>query len=94
MGHIHENIKALRKQKGLSQKKMAESLEISESTYNRLENGEIDLAYQRHLTPIARIFEMEVVELFIFRNEKYIKMEKWQEIKNLYERLKGVFGTS
>ena len=89
MAQIHENIIALRRSKGLTQKTMADRLNISESTYNRLENGEIDLAYQRHLVPIAAVFDLEVVELFIYKNDNYIHIKDWQKMREAFEKIKG-----
>ncbi|NJO01879.1 MAG: helix-turn-helix transcriptional regulator [Bacteroidia bacterium] len=91
MGRIHENIVALRKQRGYTQKVMAEMLQISESTYNRLEKGEIDLAYQRHLVPIARVLEMEVEDLFMHKNSAYVKIPDLDKMRKAFEDLKQYF---
>ncbi len=91
MGRIHQNIIQLRKAQGHTQKSMSERLGISESTYNRLENGEIDLAYERHLVPIARVLDMEVEDLFLFRYEKYIAVRDMDRMRRAYQILKEYF---
>lgn len=70
---------------------MAEQLNISESTYNRLENGEIDLAYQRHLVPIAKVFDLEVEDLFMYQNERYIEVQTLKDIRQAFAKLKQYF---
>lgn len=91
VGKIHENIILLRKKKGYTQKIMADKLQISESTYNRLENQEIDLAYARHLLPIAKAFDMEVDDLFIFNNRKYVEVKEFTKMREAFKELKKYF---
>lgn len=61
---LHQNIKSLRKRHQLTQKEMAEQLNISERTYQRFENGEqkgINLIILEHL---CRILSITVEDLF------------------------------
>src|ERR1700748_2839458 len=43
---IHKRLQALRKQRGISQKEMAEKLHKSPSSYSRLEKGEIKITLE------------------------------------------------
>lgn len=59
---IHEKIRHLREQRRLRDEDMAERLHISQSTYSRLEKGEIKLDVER-LGKIAEIFGVPMEEL-------------------------------
>jgi DNA-binding XRE family transcriptional regulator len=87
LAKIHENIIIIRKQLGFTQKVMADKLGIAESTYNRIENNEIDLAYERHLLPIAQIFQMTVEDLFVYKSNKYTQVEELQKLKQILKNL-------
>jgi transcriptional regulator with XRE-family HTH domain len=52
-----------RKEKKISQHSMATQLNISQSYYNKLENGKIEISLKRALEVIS-IFEMDVIEFF------------------------------
>lgn len=66
---IHEKIRHLREQKKLRDEDMAERLGISQSTYSRLENGDIKMDVER-LQKIADVLEVPVEELF--KNEPVV----------------------
>jgi len=51
MDKYHENIRTIRRRKGLTQEEIAEAMHIQRSTYGRFERGETHL-----LTPNARRF--------------------------------------
>lgn len=55
-------IKSIRKSRGLTQVKMAEMLNISKSTYNRIEIGEVPI-YNDRLNEIARILGIPLFQL-------------------------------
>lgn len=59
---IHEKIRHLRELRRLRDEDMAERLGISQSTYSRLEKGEIKLDVER-LRKIAEILEVPVEDL-------------------------------
>lgn len=60
--HYIENIKSLRKSKGLSQKDMGECLGIAASNYNTIENGLAEITVSR-LYKIAEILEVSVSQI-------------------------------
>ncbi|MBX2974156.1 MAG: helix-turn-helix transcriptional regulator [Flavobacteriales bacterium] len=59
---IHEKIRHLREQKKLRDEDMAERLGISQSTYSRLEKGDIKMDVER-LQKIADVLEVPVEDL-------------------------------
>ena len=63
MEHVFSNIRKLREQKGLSQAYMAKKLGYkSPSTYNKLENGEIDITISK-IEKIAKILESNLPQI-------------------------------
>ncbi|MEN9460544.1 MAG: hypothetical protein RIS84_564 [Pseudomonadota bacterium] len=60
---LHEKIKLIRTVKGWSQEEVAERLSMSVNGYANIERGETDIHLSR-LEQIARIFEIELAELF------------------------------
>jgi transcriptional regulator with XRE-family HTH domain len=58
-----ENIKNIRKDKGLSQESVAYDLGIDYSTYGKIERGKIGLSVER-LDQIARILNVTVQDLY------------------------------
>jgi transcriptional regulator with XRE-family HTH domain len=95
MEKILENIKNLRKEKGLSQESVAFDLGIDYSTYGKLERGHISLSVER-MIEIAEILNVPLLDLFILpmetlhgknvflENEK-LKLDKELAIKTLTE---------
>ena len=61
---IGQKIKTLRKQKGLSQEQVADSLHISQPTYARIERGE-GCAWASYLEPISKFFDIKPEELLM-----------------------------
>lgn len=59
---IHKRLEALRKQKGFSQKEMADKLHKSPSSYNRMEKGDIKIALEE-LPGIAALLDCTVDDL-------------------------------
>jgi transcriptional regulator with XRE-family HTH domain len=63
MNRLIENIKNIRKDKGLSQESVAYDLGIDYSTYGKIERGRIGLSVER-LDQIARILNVTVQDLY------------------------------
>lgn len=59
---VGNKIRSLRKSKGMSQEHLADYLNISQSTYARIESGESN-SWASLIGPICNIFEIEPVEL-------------------------------
>ncbi|MFH6993136.1 helix-turn-helix transcriptional regulator [Flavobacterium sp. FlaQc-48] len=59
---VANKIKALRKNKNMSQEEMADYLEISQSAYARMETGESH-SWAIHILKICKIFEITPDEL-------------------------------
>lgn len=68
MLHLIQNIRTIRKQKGISQESVAYDLGIDYSTYGKIERGQIALTVDR-LEKIATILAVTVQELY-----------KWHEV--------------
>jgi len=66
---IHEKIRYLREQKKLRDEDMADRLGISQSTYSRLEKGDIKMDVER-LRKIAEVLEVPVEDLL--RNDSMV----------------------
>lgn len=60
---VNELIKELRKLKGLTQGRMAEQLEITQSTYGKIERGEVDISISK-LFKIFKAINIEPVSFF------------------------------
>ena len=96
---IIENIRAIRKNKGISHEAMAANLGISQATYTKLEQKETKLTVER-LYKIAEIFEMKVEDLLNIEpksfhqeiyNNKSVTAISQQQIENLYQENKEVY---
>jgi len=61
--HLIQNIRTIRKQKGISQESVAYDLGIDYSTYGKIERGQIALTVDR-LEKIATILGVTVEELY------------------------------
>ena len=95
---IGQKIKTLRKQKGLSQEQVADSLHISQPTYARIERGE-GCAWASYLEPISKFFDIKPEELLmqdkvIVNNNQQggngafiIHQELAQDMLNKYEKI-------
>lgn len=61
---IGNKLKDLRKQKGWSQEQVADYLNVSQSTYARIENGESH-SWASHLAKISEVFEIQPEDLIV-----------------------------
>ncbi|MDP5197981.1 helix-turn-helix transcriptional regulator [Flavobacterium sp. DG2-3] len=59
---VGDNLKVLRKSKNMSQEEAADHLQISQSTYARMERGE-STSWTIHFKKICQIFEISPEEL-------------------------------
>lgn len=74
MSNIHENIRAIRLEKGYGQESMAQKLEMSQGAYSNWERDARKLTYN-NLEKIADIFGCSVIDIITYPN-------KWAPIKN------------
>ncbi|MBS4041562.1 MAG: helix-turn-helix transcriptional regulator [Flavobacteriales bacterium] len=97
---VLKKIKECRKLKGLSNENMAYELEISTSTYNKIERGEVSLTLERFYK-ISEILDVTVSELLelnfdnqfnqIIRDNSSGQLFKNQQIENYYQENKDVY---
>ena len=80
---ILDNIEALREKQKLTRKSLAEMINISESAYSRLINGEIALSYSR-LAEFAKALKISVINIITYP-EIYINQRKTNSTKVLIE---------
>ena len=71
------NIKKIRKSKGYSQAYLAQQLNITESTYSKIERGETELTVSR-LNQISKILDTSVINLL-----KYPSKEVKNKLSNI-----------
>jgi len=64
-----ENIKNIRKKKGISQESLAYDLGIDYSTYGKIERGQIGLSVER-LDKIAEILDVSLEDLYGWKKEE------------------------
>ena len=97
--NIVDNIKTIRKNKGISHEAMAINLGISQTAYTKLERNETKLTIDR-LYKIAKILEVEIEDLLnleskSFRQEIYnnqsVTAISQQQIENLYQENKEIY---
>lgn len=69
MKEIHDNIRTIRSLKDYSQKYMAESLGISQSSYGKLERGHTQITWNK-LNKLAAILSMSVWNIIHFDDDK------------------------
>lgn len=60
---IGQKIRRFRKQRGMSQEQVADYLNITQSTYSRIENGE-SRTWSEYLDKLCEVLEIEPEELF------------------------------
>ena len=60
---VHENIRAVRRAKGLTQEEVAEKLDMSVNGYGDIERGLCDIKLTR-LQQIAELFDVELAQFF------------------------------
>lgn len=63
MSEVIENIKNIRRSKGISQESIAYDLGIDYSTYGKIERGQISLTVDR-LEKVAKILQVSVEEIY------------------------------
>lgn len=80
---ILENISKIRVNKKITQKTIAEFLEIEQGSYSLLERGERDLTIDR-LLQIAIFFKMDVVDIITYPNKGSYNKEK-EDIKAILQ---------
>ena len=90
MNEIVQNIIAIRKLKGLSQKDMAQKIGIAQSSYSRVEQGKTDLTLSK-LSEIAGIFDMTLKDLINWQIPKTVKeasaVKKIEKLKKEIDQL-------
>ena len=83
-----EKIRIARTIKGYSQEYMAFMLNISQSTYSKMESGSIELTVQR-LFEIAELLEVKIIELL--PDSKMGNFFDLNEVHKLYLKLRLSF---
>ena len=81
---ILENISKIRVNKKITQKTIAEFLEIEQGSYSLLERGERDLTIDR-LLQIAIFFKMDVVDIITYPNKGSYNKENEEDIKAILQ---------
>jgi transcriptional regulator with XRE-family HTH domain len=69
MASIGNNIKKIRKQKGLMQKEVASTADMQASNYSKIESGQRDISVEA-LDKIAQLFRMTVDEIIHYEDSK------------------------
>ncbi|MCE1168186.1 MAG: helix-turn-helix domain-containing protein [Sphingobacteriia bacterium] len=69
MASIGNNIKMIRKQKGLMQKEVASTADMQASNYSKIESGQRDISVEA-LDKIAQLFRMTVDEIIHYEDSK------------------------
>ena len=64
---MENNLKKLRKLKGISQGDLAHYLEVSRQTINSIENGKFDPSLTLTIK-LTRFFEVSLEEIFIYKD--------------------------
>ena len=81
---ILENISKIRVNKKITQKSIAEFLEIEQGSYSLLERGERELSIDR-LLQIAIFFKMDVVDIITYPNKGSYNKENEEDIKAILQ---------
>ncbi|MEX1192987.1 MAG: helix-turn-helix domain-containing protein [Brumimicrobium sp.] len=85
-------LKSLRKSKGISQKKVASFLDVSQAAYSKLENNNTKLSGER-ITLLARLFKVEEKAFFV--SPENISLENnalsFEHISNLLKSQQEIF---
>ena len=82
---VGKRIQKIRKEKNITQEKLAELIKIETISLSKIETGK-SYPTSENLTKIARVLEVEPYEFYIFENTKSI-VELKQEINILIENL-------
>src|SRR5690554_581829 len=97
MENYIQNIKKIREDKGLSQEYMAMKLGISQSTYTKVERGEVNL-YVDRLLKIVKILDVGLARVFDEENQNVFNVNSYdsssntnlQVVENMYNDNKDV----
>lgn len=90
MKNIYENIKRVRKSKGLTQKDISEKLGITQPNYTNFENGKGEITISR-LEKLAEIFNISVGELLgLQETEKVANSENNERVRELEKELQDI----
>ena len=81
---ILENISKIRVNKKITQKSIAEFLEIEQGSYSLLERGERELTIDR-LLQIAIFFKMDIVDIIKYPNKGSYNKENEEDIKAILQ---------
>ena len=85
MQHIGKTIKGIREEKGLTQRQIAELINMHRSNYSKVESGERELSIDA-INKVAKYFQMTIDELVNFDGK--IPDEVTVEDKTLAEQVK------
>jgi transcriptional regulator with XRE-family HTH domain len=83
MSCVLENIKAIRRSKGISQESISYDLGIDYSTYGKIERGQIALTVDR-LEKIAKILQVTVDEIFNCEMKNVDKVDEKDKFRQEY----------
>ncbi len=67
---IGKRIREIRKNKGMSQEEISDLLGISQSTYQRIENGDTN-SWAAHLEKLTEVLEFKPEDLFLEENNNF-----------------------
>lgn len=62
---LAEDIRNIRRSLKITQKEMGEQLNMTESSYNRIESGNIAISYA-HLLSISSVFKMSIIDILSY----------------------------
>lgn len=93
MNSLGKKLKAIRLSKGMSQEELAHELELSLSTYSKIERDLSDVPYSS-LLKMAKVFKIDLTDMLTYGSDKhpandYKKLieEKDKEIMSLQKQL-------
>ena len=85
--NIGDNIKRIRTEKGIQQKKMASDLGLNQSNYSKIENGKREPSIEL-INKLSEYLEVSVNDLF--NEQEQIPKEVTIENKNTLEQMKMI----
>lgn len=93
MENYIQNIKRIREQKGISQDYMAMELGISQSTYTKLERGEVNL-YVDRLLKIAKVLNIGLARIFDENANNSFNVNTYDTSSNFNQVIENQFNDS
>lgn len=93
MENYIQNIKKIREQKGISQDYMAIELGISQSTYTKLERGEVNL-YVDRLLKIAKVLNIGLARIFDENANNSFNVNTYDTSSNFNQVIENQFNDS